>query len=156
MTLHPYLNFDGNCREAFDFYRNVFGGEFDGGIMRFGDVPPMEGQPSIDPAYAERVMHVALPIGPHTMLMGSDWPTHMLGPMQTGNAYSITVSVDSRAEADRIFQGLSQKGKVTMPIGDTFWNAYFGMCTDQFGTQWMVSHDTDPDRIEAARKRATA
>ncbi len=135
-AVNPYLNFSGNCEEAFDFYQSVFGGEFIM-VMRFKDVPA---EYQMAASEAEKIMHVSLPIGPGTILMGSDTPAAM-GPTTTGNNFSISISTDSQAEATKLFNGLSASGQITMPLDKTFWGAYFGMCTDKFGIQWMVSYD---------------
>jgi PhnB protein len=133
-SVNPYLSFNDNCKEAFDFYRSAFGGEFDM-VMRFKDVPA-EYQMGEDEA--EKIMHMSLPIGQGTMLMGSDTPAGM-GPITTGSNFAVTISTESEAEADRLFNGLSAGGEVTMPLGKQFWGDYFGMFTDKFGIQWMVS-----------------
>ena len=133
-SVNAYINFDGNTGEAFDFYRSVFGGEFRT-RMTFGEAPGMGDVPA---AQKDKIMHVALPIGKDTVLMASDW-SPQFGPMVRGNSFSLSVNVDSQAEADRIFQALSDGGKVTMPIGVAFWGAYFGMATDRFGINWMVN-----------------
>jgi len=87
-----------------------------------------------------RIMHVSLPIGNGSVLMGSDSHTSM-GPLTAGNNYSVSIQADSEAEADRLFNGLSAGGRVMMPMGKVFWGAYFGMFTDKFGIQWLVNHD---------------
>ena len=135
-AVNPYLNFSGNCEEAFDFYRSVFGGEFLM-VMRFKDVPA---EYHMADSEAEKIMHVSLPIGPRTILMGSDTPAAM-GPTTTSNNFSISINTDSQAEATKLFNGFSADGQITMPLDKTFWGAYFGMCTDKFGIQWMVSYD---------------
>jgi PhnB protein len=135
-SVNAYVNFDGNCAQAFDFYKSVFGGEFQA-RMKFGEAPGMEAPPE----QKDKLMHVALPIGKNTVLMGSDWSPQMFGPMVRGNSFSLTVNADDRAEADKLFNGLSAGGKVTMPITEAFWGAYFGMCTDKFGINWMVNCD---------------
>ena len=135
-TINPYLNFGGNCEEAFNFYKSLFGGEFLT-VMRFKDSPPELNMPKNE---GEKVMHVALPVGKNT-LMGSDIPSSM-EPVKDGSNYYISISTDSEDEATRLFNGLSKGGKVTMPLDKAFWGAYFGMCTDKFGTKWMVSHDS--------------
>lgn len=135
-AINPYLTFDGNCEEAFNFYKSVFGGEFLGGIRRFNSAPSeMERPESAD----DKVMHVSLPIG-NTFLMGSDrMETH--GPVNFGNNISISIIAESEEEAKKIFEGLSAGGKITMPLDKTFWNAYFGMLIDKFGIRWMVNYD---------------
>lgn len=136
-TVNPYLSFTDNCEEAFNFYKSVFGGEFDGGVMRFGEVPEeFQGEQS----EKNKVMHISLPIGKGTYLMGSDTPASM-GTIVKGSNYSIAVHPDSEEEATRLFNGLSAGGQVTMPLDKTFWGAYFGMFTDKFGIQWMVNYD---------------
>lgn len=134
-VINPYLNFDGNCEEAFNFYKSVFGGEFVT-VMRFKDVPAEYQMPEGE---SQKIMHVALPIGQGTILMGSDTPAAM-GPVTNGNNYSIAISADSEAEAAKLFKGLSASGQVTMPLDKAFWGDYFGMLTDKFGVQWMVSY----------------
>jgi PhnB protein len=136
-SINPYLTFNGNCEEAFTFYKSVFGGEFAGGIMRFGSVPSEFAASEKD---ANLVMHVALPISGDTSLMGSD-RSGAHGDGITGNNFSISVIAESEAEAEKLFNGLSAGGKVTMALEKTFWGAYFGMLVDKFGIQWMVNYD---------------
>ena len=139
-SIHPYLHFEKDCEKAFNFYKSVFGGEFSA-FNRFSEMPSHPSY-SIPEAEKERIMHVTLPIGKDSMLRGSDsssaFTPHMTPP---SNNFSVSVSVESQEEADRVFQGLSAGGEVTMPMEKTFWNAYFGACNDQFGVQWMVSYD---------------
>ena len=138
VTLNPYLNFDGHCEEAFNFYKSVFGGEF-AMVMRFKDMPAeYQGATS----ESEKIMHVALPVGQKTILMGSDTLASM-GPTTIGGNVSISISATSEEEVARLFNGLSADGHITMPLGKTFWGAYFGMLTDKFGVQWMISYDYD-------------
>jgi PhnB protein len=132
-TVNAYINFDGNCGKAFDFYKSVFGGEFQA-RMSFGEAQGMD----VPADQKDKLMHVALPIGKNTVLMGSDW-SPQFGPMVRGNSFALSANADSQAEADKLFKALSDGGKVTMPIGIAFWGAYFGMCTDQFGINWMVN-----------------
>ena len=133
MSLSTYLTFDGNCREAFDFYRSVFGGEFQT-LSTFGDGPEDMGVPD---AEKDKIMHVSLAIGA-SVLMGSD--RGPFGPpLVAGNNFSLSVESGSREESDELLAKLSAGGTVGMPMGDAFWGAYFGMCADQFGINWMVS-----------------
>lgn len=136
-VINPYLTFDGNCEEAFDFYKSVFGGEF-ATVMRFGEMP--EGSP-VPEESANRVMHVALPIGGGTMLMGSDTMPGMGPAFTAGNNFSVAVGPENEDEAKQLFDGLSAGGTVTMPLNKTFWGVLFGMLTDKFGIQWMVNYD---------------
>jgi len=132
--LNPYLNFNGNCIQAFDFYKSVFGGEFQT-KMTFGEMP---GDCAVDPSESNNIMHVSLPIGDST-LMGSDSPTQY-GEVKFGNNYAISVNALSEEEADRLFGGLSAGGNAMMPMAKMFWGDYFGMVTDKFGVQWMISY----------------
>ena len=133
-TLNTYLTFDGNCRQVFDFYRSVFGGEF-AIIQTFRDAPPDTGIAEGD---MDKVMHVSYPIG-SGVLMGSDVPSQFAPPPTVGNNFSLAVSPESRGEADRIFGALSAGGAVSFPMQDMFWGAYFGACTDKFGINWQVN-----------------
>jgi PhnB protein len=135
-ALNPYLNFSDNTEEVFNFYKSVFGGEF-ATVMRFKDAPS-EHQAS--ESEANKIMHIALPLGDGNVLMGSDTPAAYGKPV-TGTNMSISVSTKSQEEADKIFNGLTAGGKTTMPLAKTFWGSYFGMLTDKYGIQWMVSHD---------------
>lgn len=136
--INVYLNFNGNCREAFDFYKSVLGGEYSY-ITSFGDMPPQEGMPPLSDAEKELVMHVSLPVSEETVLMGSDTLPAFGGPVTPGDNFSISLNPDSRDEADRLFAALSEGGKVTMPLADMFWGDYFGSLTDRFGINWMVN-----------------
>ena len=136
-AVNPYLNFSGNCEEAFTFYHSVFGGE-PLHFMRFSEMPS-EGDDDhqMSAEAANLIMHVALPIG-DTMLMGSDRPASM-GPTEHGNGYYISVQVKGHEEAHRIFDALAEDGTIGMPMGEMFWGAVYGMLTDKFGIQWMVN-----------------
>ena len=139
--VNPYLNFNDNCEEAFKFYKSVFGGEF-ATVMRFKDVPA---EYQGDASEREKIMHMALPIGQGTMLMGSDTPASW-GSTKTGTNLSISISTGSEAEADRLFKGLSAAGQVNMPLDKAFWGDYFGMLTDKYGFQWAVSYSPNQPR----------
>ncbi len=137
-TLHPYLNFNGNTEEAFNFYKSVFGGAF-AALQRYKETPDADKMPVHE---QEKIMHVALPIG-ETMLMGTDIPESM-EKVTFGTNFSISIDTKSKAEADKLFQSLSAGGQVTMPLEQAFWGAYFGMPTDRFGIQWMINYDEQP------------
>lgn len=137
-TVNVYLTFNGNCEEAFNFYKSVFGGEFPY-IGRFKDMPATEGVKPMPAEDAEKIMHVSLPVSKETMLMGSDTGGEWASGFSKGTNFSISISTGSKAEADRLFNGLSAGGMVTMPLASTFWGDYFGMFTDKFGISWMVS-----------------
>lgn len=134
-----YLNFMGNTEEAFLFYREVFGSEFDGPIQRMGAVPAGPGMPPLSDAEKAMVMHVALPILGGHVLMGTDALESMGHTLVFGTNVSISLEPDTREEAKRLFELLGQGGKVTMELQDMFWGALFGSVTDRFGVQWMVN-----------------
>lgn len=142
-TINIYLTFNGNCQEAFEFYEEAFGKKI-AMMSKFSEMPPDPNYPVAEEDM-DRIMHVSLPISRETVLMGSDtggeWGAHF----QQGNNFSVSIGTDSKAEADRLFYVLSEGGNVSMPMSDTFWESYFGMFTDKFGIQWMVSYD-DPNR----------
>ncbi len=142
MSLSTYLTFDGNCREAFDFYRSVFGGEFQS-FQTFADAPPDSGM-RVPEADKGRVMHVSLPIG-SSVLMGSDSAPGFGPPVVVGNNFSITIEGESREEVDRVFAALSAGGKVLMPLQETFWGAYYALWTDKFGINWMANYTLPTD-----------
>lgn len=132
-AIHPYLIFNGNTEEAFTFYKSVFGGEF-ATVMRYDGSPGCENMPETD---KNKIMHIALPVGA-TMIMGTDSPSSM-EQVVFGTNYSLCIYVKSRDEADRVYKGLSEGGKATMPMQDMFWGDYYGMLTDKFDIQWMIS-----------------
>ena len=139
-TVNAYMTFNGNCEEAFNFYKSVFGGEF-GYIGRYKDMPEMGGEKA--PAEeGEKIMHVSLQVSKETALMGSDSSNAFGQATIIGNNISMSVNAENKDEADRIFNGLAAGGKVTMPMNDTFWGAYFGMLVDKFGINWMMSYDS--------------
>ncbi|MFC1734133.1 VOC family protein, partial [candidate division KSB1 bacterium] len=139
-TINPYLTFSGNCEEAFNFYKSVFGGEFPY-VGRFKDMPAEEGMPPVSDEDKEKIMHISLPISKETVLMGSD-TSEAFSPLPTiGNNISISVNTDSIDDVTRIFNELSKGGKITMALNKTFWGAYFGMFTDKFGINWMINCD---------------
>ncbi len=138
--VNSYLIFNGTAEEAFNFYKSVFGGEFSS-VQRYKD---MNGAPWMDKITAEekeKIIHMSLPMNKGDVLMGSD-SIKTLNPDETkGNNYYVCLEPDSKGEADTLFNKLSAGGKVTMPIGDAPWNAYFGMFTDKYGAIWMISYD---------------
>lgn len=140
-TLSIYLNFlEGECREAFEFYRGIFGGEFSN-IMSFDDMPPDDDFPIPD-GWGDKVMHVSLPIG-NGVLLGSDVPPGFGPPLTVGSNYSVSYRPPSRDEADRVFAALSEGGEVTMELQDMFWGDYFGSCADRFGINWQVGLENE-------------
>jgi len=135
MKIYIYLNFDGQCEEAFNFYKKVFKKDFQM-ISHFKDMP---GNDKIPEEHMGRVMHVSIPIGEDGLLMGSDTMQGFGPPRQLGNNFSVSINLKDKAEGERIFKELGEGGKINMPMADTFWNAYFGSLQDQFGVNWMVS-----------------
>lgn len=133
-TINPHINFNGNAEEAFEFYRSVFGGEFKK-IIRLKDISSPEFP--VPEKEMNKILNISLPIG-KSVLIANDVP-EMLGPVsENENRSKISVSADSREEADRIFAGLSVGGSVEMPMGDVPWGAYFGMFRDKYGIEWMI------------------
>jgi PhnB protein len=136
--INPYIHFNGNAEEAFQFYQSVFGGEF-AMVMRFKDMS-FEGSIAKE-SEANKIMHIALPIGKTNILMGSDTP-EALGVHSLNETRSkIMISAESKEEADLLFNGLSAGGQVEMPISDSPWGSYFGMFRDKYGIEWMIDYD---------------
>jgi uncharacterized glyoxalase superfamily protein PhnB/uncharacterized protein YndB with AHSA1/START domain len=134
-----YLNFPGNTEEAFLFYRSVFKTEFAGkGIQRFGDIPAEVGHPPIADKIKKMVLHVELPITGNHILMATDAPKEMGFTLTQGNNMHICIEPETREEAKRIFEELSNGGNITMPLKDMFFGAYFGEFSDKFGINWMI------------------
>ena len=144
--LNPYLHFLGNAEEAFNFYKSVFGGEF-AMLQRFGDMDGCE-EMQLSEDDKNKIMHVSLPISDGHVLMATDAVGEHANDAVIGNNFSLSVSVDGKEEADKVFSGLSGGGTVTMPLSDTFWGAYFGMCKDKFGIQWMINYDYPKNQEE--------
>ncbi len=134
-----YLNFPRSTEEAFMFYRSVFGGDFEGSIMRFRDIPADPNSPPMAEADKDLVMHVMLPILGGHILMGTDAPESMGFTVTPGNNTYINLEPDTRAETDRLFEALAEGGKVEMALQDMFWGGYYGSLTDRFGIQWMFN-----------------
>ena len=134
--INPHINFNGNAEEAFNFYKSVFGGEF-ATLVRLKDLPNLE---HISENDANKIMHIALPIGKN-ILMANDVPESMGRVNENENRSKISISAESKEEADKLFNGLSVGGKVEVPIDDSPWGSYFGMFRDKFGIEWMVDFD---------------
>lgn len=137
-TVNPYLTFNGNCEEAFNYYKSVFGGEF-AFMGRFKDMPISADAQALSPEDGEKIMHISLPLSAETFLLGSDVGGEWSSGFQAGNNVSMSISTDTQQEADRLYEGLSAGGHSTMPMSNTFWGSYFGMLTDRFGISWMIS-----------------
>ena len=137
--INSYLLFNGNCEAAFEFYRSVFGGEY----AMLGRFSEMKCENPPPPEEANLIMHVSLPVGRGTVLMGSDCPPSQ-PPIDFGNNIMLSVSPDSKEDADRMFAALSAGGKVKLPMQDMFWGGYFGMLTDKFDINWQVNFAETP------------
>ena len=137
VTINPYINFNGNAEEAFMFYRSVFGGEFLK-IVRFKDLasPGVH----VSDSDANKILRIALPIG-STILIANDVPESMGRVNENENRSKIAVTAESREEADKLFNGLSEGGTVEMPIGDSPWGSYFAMFRDKYGIEWTIEFD---------------
>ncbi|MBS1613641.1 MAG: VOC family protein [Bacteroidetes bacterium] len=137
-AINPWINFNGNAEEAFNFYKSVFGGEFTK-LVRFKDLASADFQ--VPEAEAEKIMTIALPLGKNNMLLGNDVPSFM-GPVnENENRSKIVVSAESREEADKLFNGLAAGGQVEGPIDDSPWGTYAGMFRDKYGIEWIVEFD---------------
>ncbi|HEY4616991.1 MAG TPA: VOC family protein [Flavobacterium sp.] len=135
--INPHINFNGNAEEAFIFYKSVFGGEF-AKIMRFKDLASPEF--TVAEGEANKIMLIALPIGKN-VLMANDVPEIMGRTNENEHRSKISISAESKEEADKLFKGLSAGGQIEMPIGDGPWGTYFGMFRDKYGIEWMVDFD---------------
>jgi len=132
MKLHTYLNFGGNCEEAFRFYEKNLGGKIEM-MMRYADQPDPKNVP---PGTEKYVLYLNMTIG-ETQLMGSDVPPERFQPM---HSVYLSLAVDSSEEAERVFKLLSESGEIFMPMEETFFAHRFGMLRDRFGTSWMILH----------------
>jgi PhnB protein len=133
LTFSPYLNFDGNCREAFEHYHSVLGGELF--IIGRGDIPAED---EVGPEWGDRTIHAALKIG-DALLMASDTPPGM--PFEGMRSVYVNLGVGTVEEAERVWVALADGGTVEMPLGPTFFAPAFGSLVDRFGTPWMINSD---------------
>lgn len=136
MFITPYLNFDGTCREAFEFYARTFKAKI-GHMQSFAESPMSHDVP---PEFGHRIMHARIDVGDNQMLMGSDTPPGM--SFNGVHGFAVSVTLGDTAEGERIFNALAEGGKVTMPMQETFWAKRFGMCGDRYGIQWIINCDT--------------
>ncbi|MCI0604803.1 VOC family protein [bacterium] len=137
VTINPYLSFAGNTEEAFQFYKSIFGGDFSA-VMQWKDLPDAG---KVSDAERQKIMHISLPISEKNILMASDALESRGEKIVAGNNFYLAVNTESKEEANKIFKGLSAGGTVILPQQNTFWGSYFGMLTDKFGIQWMVSYE---------------
>lgn len=138
-TLNPYIYFNGNCEEAFNFYKAVFQKEFTY-LGRYKDVPQTDRV--VFRETDEKIMHVSLPISGETVLMGAD-NQEAYTELLTYSNFSLIVHADTKEEADRLFNGLSESGQIKMPMNLTFWGSYYGICIDKFGIMWKVTIESE-------------
>jgi PhnB protein len=129
---NPYLNFNGQCEAAFKFYEKALGGKIVA-MIPFGDTPAKEHIPA---GHEKKIMHARLMVGSQ-ILMGSD--AHPAHPYEGVKGCAVAMQVDTPKDAERMFNALSEKGTITMPMQETFWALRFGMCIDPFGVPWMVN-----------------
>ena len=136
--INPHINFNGNVEEAFNFYRSVFGGEF-AKIIRLKDLASPEFP--VAEKDENNILHIALPIGTGSVLMGNDVPEFLGKVNERENRSKITITAASKEEADKLYNGLSAGGEVEMPIADSPWGTYFAMFRDKYGIEWMVEYE---------------
>jgi PhnB protein len=137
-TINPYINFNGNAEEAFNFYKSVFGGDFTK-ITRFKDIASPEFP--VSESEANKIMHIALPIGKN-ILIANDVPESMGRVNENENRSKISISAENREEADKLFNGLSEGGSIEMPMAESPWGSYFAMFRDKYGIEWTVEFDS--------------
>ena len=133
-----YLNFMGDAEEAFNHYKKVFGTEFSTPLMRMKDIPPKDGAAPLPEAEQNKVMHVALPILGGIQIMATDMLESMGHKLVEGNNFTISLNPDTKEEADRLYNELSESGTDSVPPHDEFWG-YWGTCKDRFGIRWMFN-----------------
>lgn len=139
-TYNPYLHFTGNTEEAFNFYKSVIGGAFIK-ITRFKDLPASD-EHKIPGEWLEKIMFISLPLGKNNILLGSDAMMEREGEkFKFGDNFHIAITAESKEEALRLYNGLSDAGKIEMPLDESPWGSYFAMFTDKFGVQWTVDFD---------------
>jgi len=141
-NINPHINFNGNAEEAFNFYKSVFGGEFEK-VVRFKDLASPEFP--VAEKEANKIMHIALPIGNST-LMANDVPEIMGRTNENENRSKIVINADSKEEAEKLFNGLSAGGQVEVPMANSPWGSYFGMFRDKYGIEWMVDFTSNPNK----------
>ncbi len=136
----PYLLFDNECEEAFNFYKSIFGNDFTS-FIRYSYTPPQDGMPTVYDDEKKKILHIELPITDEVTLAGGDigntWGFNQLAPHNT----NMLIKVNTKKEADQLFKALSQGGTVLQEISKTFWAGYFGVCKDKFGITWMINED---------------
>ena len=132
--IQPYLFFNGRCDEAIEFYRKALGAEVEM-IMRYKESPEPPKPGMLPPGFENKIMHSSLRMGDAVVMASDGCSTELPG----FRGFSLSLTVPSEAEAEKVFGALAKGGQVTMPLGKTFWSARFGMLTDQFGVEWMIT-----------------
>jgi PhnB protein len=145
-TINPYINFNGNAEEAFNFYKSVFGGEF-ASIVRFKDLESSEFP--VPENEADKIMRIVLPIGGST-LIANDVPAAMGPVSENENRSKIAVFAETKEEADKIFAGLSEGGAVEMPMAESPWGTYYAGFRDKYGIEWAV--EFDPSNVPSTKE----
>jgi len=138
--INPHINFNGNAEEAFEFYKSVFGGEFSK-VVRLKDLASADFEVAANDA--DKIMHIALPIGKNNRLIGNDVPEFLGRVDENENRSKISISAESKDEADHLFNGLSVGGSIEVPMNDSPWGSYFGMFRDKYGIEWIVEFDPE-------------
>jgi PhnB protein len=136
LNINAYLHFMGKTEEAMNFYKSILGGEFTI-FGRFRDVPGAE---NMSPEDQKKIMHISLTTKNGTVIMATDSLESMGQQVNFGNNVHLCIQAESEPEVDKLFAALSAGGKVEMPVNKTFWGAYFGMCQDKYGVQWMINY----------------
>jgi PhnB protein len=139
-SINPHINFNGNAEEAFTFYKSVFGGEF-AKVKRFKEISGPEF--SVAEKEENKIMLIALPIGKNNMLLANDVPEIMGRVNEKENRSKISISTESKEEADKLFHGLSAGGEVEFPMGDSPWGSYLGTFRDKYGIEWIIEFSPD-------------
>ena len=138
-SINPYLSFNGNAEEAFNFYKSVFGGEFTS-LRRFKDIKNEERKAKLKKEEMEWIVNVVLPVGNNMVLAGSDAP-EFTGAVKFGDSVYISITTESKEETEKLFKGLSEGGKIEMELKDTDWGSYHAVFQDKFGFGWVLSYN---------------
>lgn len=136
LSINPYLNFKGNTEEAMRFYKKILGGEFTL-VTRYGEIPGGDKMPEPD---RQKINHITLTLPNGSVIMATDVLEFMDDRVTMGTNFFIIIHTENEEETDRLFNALSENGKIEVPVNKTFWGAYFGMCVDRFGVQWMINY----------------
>ena len=139
-TINTWINFNGNAEEAFNFYKSVFGGEFNK-IVRFKDIASEESP--IPENEENKIMYISLPIGENNLLVANDVPEVLGKVNEHENRSKILVITKNKEEVDRLFQGLSGGGEIEGEAGDSPWGSYAAMFRDKYGIEWIIESSNE-------------